>query len=219
MQLLFFHLISFPLLALQSEKERAQLKLGAFLAKMDTPIVPCNVTGGIFCCHVQMIKCNYLNLFKFFFKVNCGSCNNVTDDGGTIESPHFPEPYDSNLNCLYTINAPHEKKIKLSFTEFKVDKCCDFITVSENASLSANFMLSLECFTCGQFYKSDAFVQVFDELANLIQSSLNGSDTPMAVTSPSNQMTIKFTSNVDNITRLDPSAGPATRWQATYTFM
>lgn len=164
-QLLFFHLISFPLLALQSEKERAQLKLEAFLAKMDTPIIPCNVTG-----------------------VNCGSCKNVTDDGGTIESPHFPEPYDSNLNCLYTINAPYEKKIKLSFTEFKVEKCCDFITV-------------------------------FDELANLIQSSLNGSDTPMAVTSPSNQMTIKFTSNVDNITRLDPPAGPATRWQATYTFM
>ncbi|XP_059351241.1 blastula protease 10-like [Daphnia carinata] len=163
-QLLFFHLISFPLLAIQSEKQRAELKLDAILAKMDVPIIPCNVTG-----------------------VNCGACKNVTDDGGMIESPHFPEPYASNLNCLFTINAPYEMKIKLTFTEFKVDDCCDFITV-------------------------------FDESANLIQSSLNGSETPTTVTSPSNQMTIKFTSHVNNTTRLDPP-GPATRWQATYTFM
>lgn len=61
-------------------------------------------------------------------EVDCGSCKNVTEDGGTVESPHFSE-YHSNLNCLFTINAPGEKKIKLSFTELTMDKCCDFITV------------------------------------------------------------------------------------------
>ncbi|EFX78884.1 hypothetical protein DAPPUDRAFT_245691 [Daphnia pulex] len=59
---------------------------------------------------------------------DCGSCKNVTEDGGIIESPNFPDEYSSNLSCLFTINAPPEKKINLTFTEVSVKECCDFIT-------------------------------------------------------------------------------------------
>jgi cubilin len=71
----------------------------------------------------------YLNCVELFLG-DCGSCKNVTEDGGIIESPNFPDEYSSNLSCLFTINAPPEKKINLTFTELSVKECCDFITVS-----------------------------------------------------------------------------------------
>jgi cubilin len=72
----------------------------------------------------------YLNCRVELFLGDCGSCKNVTEDGGIIESPNFPDEYSSNLSCLFTINAPPEKKINLTFTEVSVKECCDFITVS-----------------------------------------------------------------------------------------
>ena len=73
-------------------------------------------------------------MFKINFLVDCGSCRNVTETGGIIESFNFNADGEyingSNLNCLFTINAPRDKKINLSFTEFFVNECCDFINVS-----------------------------------------------------------------------------------------
>lgn len=61
---------------------------------------------------------------------SCGTCRNLTKVGGVIESVNFPDEYESNLNCLFTINGPPDSKIQLNFTEFVVENCCDFITVS-----------------------------------------------------------------------------------------
>nr|CAH0112535.1 unnamed protein product [Daphnia galeata] len=172
LQLLVFHLISFPFLAIQAERKAAAKSDNLLTAKMDSLInIPCNVTT-----------------------VDCGSCRNVTETGGIIESLNFPVgEYNSgsNLNCLFTINAPPDKKINLSFTEFFVNECCDFINV-------------------------------FDGFANPLRVSLTGDDNPADVISPSNQMAVKFSSNGENIIKTEVDSSilkHVTRWQAIFTFI
>ena len=70
------------------------------------------------------------------------------------------------------------------------------------------------------FHSLTVMPQVFDGLANPLGVGLNGYEIPANVTSPSNQMIVKFTSNIDNASTNTSSTdlGPA-RWQATFTFV
>ncbi len=81
-------------------------------------------------------------LNNYILKDDCGMCANATEKGGIIESPHFPNAYGHNLNCLYRIKAPLRKKIKLTFTEFRVKACCDYVSVSDAYILSFRYSSS-----------------------------------------------------------------------------
>jgi hypothetical protein len=58
-------------------------------------------------------------------------CTNTTKEGGAIESSNFRDEDAPDLNCSFNIQAPPGSRIQLAFTQFLVDKCCDFITVSQ----------------------------------------------------------------------------------------
>ncbi|XP_046653728.1 blastula protease 10-like [Daphnia pulicaria] len=69
------------------------------------------------------------------------------------------------------------------------------------------------------------FITVFDGLANPLRVGLNGYEIPAALTSPSNQLIVKFSSNNNIDSPIDALSntsstdlGPA-RWQAMYTFV
>lgn len=118
-----FLLASFPFFAL-TNRISSKTELDNLLEKIDKVIVDraCNVTG-------TYLKVNFVGYFKCFsFTGGCGECQTITE-GGIIESPNYPDGYEPNLNCLFTIKAPLGMKIQLNFTEFLVKKCCDFITV------------------------------------------------------------------------------------------
>ncbi|XP_046639800.1 neuropilin and tolloid-like protein 2 [Daphnia pulicaria] len=130
----------------------------------------------------------YLNCVELFLG-DCGSCKNVTEDGGIFESPNFPDEYSSNLCCLFTINAPPEKKINLTFTEVSVKECCDFITVFDGFANPLRVSLN-----------------GYDSPADVISPS-----SQMAVKFSSNDENItEF-----DATKLRP----VSRWQATFTFV
>ncbi|EFX64337.1 hypothetical protein DAPPUDRAFT_118265 [Daphnia pulex] len=61
----------------------------------------------------------------------CGLCTNITKEGGAIESSNFRDEDALDLNCSFNIQAPPGSRIQLAFTEFLLDKGCDFITVSD----------------------------------------------------------------------------------------
>ena len=54
----------------------------------------------------------------WFFSV-CGAI--YTDEKGTIVSPGYPNNYDNNLDCGYTIIANPQHFIVVQFTEFAVE--------------------------------------------------------------------------------------------------
>jgi hypothetical protein len=154
---------------------------------------------------------------------DCGECRALTDESGLIESQHFPNEYSGNLSCLFTIKAPIGKNVQLKFTEFNVNQCCDFITVSlikKNVRLYYSLLLKLDLILL-----CTVMPQVFDGLANPLRVGLNGYEIPAALTSPSNQLIVKFSSNNNIDSPIDALSntsstdlGPA-RWQATYTFV
>lgn len=150
---------------------------------------------------------------------DCGECRALTDESGLIESQHFPNEYSANLSCLFTIKAPIGKNVQLTFTEFNVNQCCDFITVSLITKICYIITIKLDLILI-----CTVMPQVFDGLANPLRVGLNGYEIPAALTSPSNQLMVKFTSNnIDSpINSLSNTSstdlGPA-RWQATYTFV
>ncbi|XP_059351316.1 tolloid-like protein 1 [Daphnia carinata] len=71
----------------------------------------------------------------------CGLCD-LTKDGGTITFSNFPNEIDSDMNCQITIKAPSHAKIELTFAEFKVEQCCDRVTVSDGESELFEFRLT-----------------------------------------------------------------------------
>lgn len=72
------------------------------------------------------------NTYRVYLTAECGTCVNVTRKGGIIQSPNFPLEYSPDLNCILTIQSPNpRKKVLLNFTEFVVEDCCDFLSVSQ----------------------------------------------------------------------------------------
>lgn len=130
----------------------------------------------------------------------------MTTEGGTIESPNFPNDYSSDLKCLYTIESPTDTKIELTFTQFIVENCCDFITVSDSFPHLHSLNIHVDN------------AQVFDGESDPLQIALNGYQIPQVTTSTANKMTIKFTTNGDNTLILPANLSPG-RWQAKYKFL
>ena len=49
------------------------------------------------------------------------SCDNTYDSDGYIMSPNYPQQYESDLDCRWTIKAPVENIITLMIFEFRTD--------------------------------------------------------------------------------------------------
>ena len=46
------------------------------------------------------------------------TCDNTTDSNGYIMSPNYPQQYENNLDCRWTVKAPVEHIITLTIDEF-----------------------------------------------------------------------------------------------------
>lgn len=65
------------------------------------------------------------------------SCQGTLNDGSGVAN------YGNNLDCSWTINNPHGIPIRISFSEFQTQECCDFLTIydgpDENAPVLGEF--------------------------------------------------------------------------------
>ncbi|TKR86583.1 hypothetical protein L596_011150 [Steinernema carpocapsae] len=59
---------------------------------------------------------------------NCPK-QHYNDDHGVIYSPNFPQNYDNNDNCTYTITVLTGKRVELIFFAFRSEACCDTLNV------------------------------------------------------------------------------------------
>ena len=63
----------------------------------------------------------------------CVVCGGVfTQEGTTIRSPYYPDPYPRNRECKYLIMAPEGSSITLTFTTFDIEKSNDELCRYDN---------------------------------------------------------------------------------------
>uniref|UniRef100_A0AC35FQW0 CUB domain-containing protein n=1 Tax=Panagrolaimus sp. PS1159 TaxID=55785 RepID=A0AC35FQW0_9BILA len=46
---------------------------------------------------------------------------------GNLFSPQYPSKYPNNSNCTYALLGEAGKKVKITFEEFDLEQCCDFV--------------------------------------------------------------------------------------------
>jgi len=70
-------------------------------------------------------------------------CDVIQEGSGTVTSPGFPNYYENNENCTYTLNADAGKIIRITFYSFTVEYCdfcgCDALTILGNSYCGENF--------------------------------------------------------------------------------
>ncbi|VDI24128.1 Hypothetical predicted protein, partial [Mytilus galloprovincialis] len=52
----------------------------------------------------------------------------------TLTSPGFPSTYSNHLTLAWTIDAGSRNRVKIVFTRFNLEACCDFVKVYNGAS-------------------------------------------------------------------------------------
>lgn len=60
------------------------------------------------------------------------------EEGGAIQSPWYPRPYEDGKSCAYNIIAPLGKSIVLNFTDFDIEDECDFDSLSLYDGVDSN---------------------------------------------------------------------------------
>ena len=79
---------------------------------------------------MQFFKLLNNKLIQFFnlliFDIALGliieaSCDNTYDSDGYLMSPNYPQQYENDLDCRWTIKAPVENIIVLTISEFRTD--------------------------------------------------------------------------------------------------
>lgn len=74
---------------------------------------------------------------------------------GYIESPNYPGDYPSNVDCVWTINPPHKRRILIVVPEIFLpieDECGDVLVMRKSGITS---ILRVLGFFCGGFKPSE----------------------------------------------------------------
>ena len=82
------------------------------------------------------------HLFKFItcdIFIDCGGM--LSAQRGVITSPNFPNGYQNNLNCIWTIHRPYDR-IELLFLKFQLQRAhFDYVTVTEGPFKNSDILL------------------------------------------------------------------------------
>ncbi|XP_046460834.1 deleted in malignant brain tumors 1 protein-like [Daphnia pulex] len=65
----------------------------------------------------------------------CGG--NFSEPSGIFSSPNYPNPYDNNEICEYTIQVAEGNRIVLNFLEFNTESGADYVTVYDGLSTAS----------------------------------------------------------------------------------
>ncbi|XP_078494057.1 dorsal-ventral patterning protein tolloid-like [Ciona intestinalis] len=112
----------------------------------------------------------------------CGSeiYLHAIDTDGYLQLPSYPNDYNSNLNCWWTITATAGKRVRLDFVDFLTETCCDFLYVSFVVTFSVN--------KCIVIYNSEGQT----DNSSLLMRQYSGNYNGTVIYSQSEFLSIKF---------------------------
>ncbi|EGT43344.1 hypothetical protein CAEBREN_25668 [Caenorhabditis brenneri] len=107
--------------------------------------------------------------------IGCPS-NNDFYYNGTINSPFYPYNYPPNDKCYYYISAEPGKVLKISFSHFDLESCCDFVTIYDGPALNSKKLVQIggpgsNVTTAGTYYTTTRNAVVTFESNPTIQKS------------------------------------------------
>lgn len=77
----------------------------------------------VFACIVLIPAC-------FFFSADDGCGGTLRGQSGIITSPNYPQDYNNNADCTWTVLAEPGDTIALVFTDFQLEEDYDVLEVS-----------------------------------------------------------------------------------------
>ena len=64
-----------------------------------------------------------------------GNCSGTYDAAtASIKSPNYPNQYDNNLNCVWTVTAPAAARLALHFNDFRTEPSNDNLFVYQGSN-------------------------------------------------------------------------------------
>lgn len=63
----------------------------------------------------------HLYHYSFLVPVDAGCGGTFTDESGILISPNYPNPYNHNAQCVWTVTVNPLDKIKLTFTNLELE--------------------------------------------------------------------------------------------------
>ena len=85
------------------------------------------------------------------YDLHCGESDTATVTPKTAVTPNYPNNYNNNLDCEWTISAPHGGYIVLNFLDYVVESCCDFLYIG---NFLPEFYIFVSYFSQGDDWKS-----------------------------------------------------------------
>lgn len=73
-----------------------------------------------------IVHLSHWSLISLVFIACGGAFNGIS---GTFASPNYPSNYNNRHNCQWTIVGPPGHRIRLTFTAFLLERCCDYVTI------------------------------------------------------------------------------------------
>nr|XP_039273338.1 deleted in malignant brain tumors 1 protein-like [Styela clava] len=68
---------------------------------------------------------------------NCTENLEAQEEGKLLKSPGWPVHYENNLHCTWTIKAPADKSVAVTFQEMDTESCCDYVLVRYGNSMNS----------------------------------------------------------------------------------
>ena len=70
------------------------------------------------------------------------SCNNTYNTAGYLVSPNYPQQYETNLDCRWTVKAPVENIVTLTLYEFETE-IYDKLRIYDGANINGPLLTTI----------------------------------------------------------------------------
>ena len=125
---------------------------------------------------IDLTKLNfniYRNCSIFLLLSDCGHSDLTASlDNTIIKSPNYPNDYDDNLNCTWTIKALFSGRyiVKVLFNDFKLESTCDDVLKFYDGMNETSNLLGSYCGTTHPevIYSTGRYLSVKFQTDNMI---------------------------------------------------
>ncbi|CAI2351030.1 unnamed protein product [Caenorhabditis sp. 36 PRJEB53466] len=131
--------------------------------------------------------------------------NNDFYYNGTINSPLYPYNYPPNDKCYYYISAEPGKVLKITFSHFDLESCCDYVTIYDGPTIAYKKLVQIggpgsNVTTAGTYYTTTRnAVMTFESNPTIQKSGFSMQYESVNTVSPCNRDIFLIVNGLSNV--------------------